>query len=196
MTTVNPSANSTAYHEAGHAVIGRVLGMTCGGATIVPNYEALEAGHAITCVERSISDWDARGRWRWVSMYRARIMVLMAGRESEIEVFGKDPDAEFGDGYDLREVNLTLEEANVDERTLAKLRSKTRGLVRRHRRAITEVATALSKYHSLGAEQIDEIAVAAGIRLAERVDQNTVTFEEIYARRLAWAEPWPRGLRP
>jgi len=26
---------STAIHEAGHAVVGRVLGMTCGGASIV-----------------------------------------------------------------------------------------------------------------------------------------------------------------
>ena len=196
--TVKPAANSTAYHEAGHAVIGRVLGMTCGSATIVPNYEALEAGHAITCVERSISDWDARGRFRWVSMYRARIMTLMAGRESEIEieVFGKDPDAEFGDGYDLREISLTVEEANVDEPKLAKLRSKTRGLVRRHRAAITAVAKVLIRKRTLSAEQIDQLVAASGIRLVERIDPTTVTFEEAYARRLAWAEPTTRGLRP
>ena len=195
--TAKPSADSMAYHEAGHAVIGRVLGMTCGGATIVPNYEALEAGHAITCVERSISDWDARGRFRWVSMYRARIMTLMAGRESEIEVFGKDPDAEFGDAYDLRDIDLTIEGADVDERTLAKLRSKTRGLVRRHRAAITAVAKALIRKRTLSAQQIDKLVTSSGVRLVERIDPNTIiTFEEIYARRVAWAEPRTRGLRP
>jgi ATP-dependent Zn protease len=179
--------NSIAYHEAGHAVIGRVLGMTCGGATIVPDYEVLEAGHALTNVERSISDWDARGRWRWMSMFRARIMMLMAGRESEIEVFGKAPDARFGDDYDLREIDVSLGEANVDGSQLDKWRMKTRGLVRRHRDAITKVATALLEHRVLSAEQIDEIVVASGVRLPERIDPNTVTFEDVYARRLAWA---------
>ena len=54
----------TAIHEAGHAVIGRVLGLTCGEVTIVPDWEKLTAGYAITLVERSTSDWQARGRWR------------------------------------------------------------------------------------------------------------------------------------
>ncbi|MBR0831405.1 hypothetical protein JQ596_38460 [Bradyrhizobium manausense] len=38
----------TATHEAGHAVIGRVLTLLCGGATIVVDYEAGSAGHTIT----------------------------------------------------------------------------------------------------------------------------------------------------
>ena len=194
--TVKLSAGSTAYHEAGHAVIGRVLGMTCGGATTVPNFEELEAGHAITHVERSISDWDARGRWRWKSMFRARILMLMAGRESEIEVFGKAPDARFGDGADLREIARTMEEADVDDALLAKMRVKTRGLVRRHRDAIRSVAKALIRKRKLSSEQIDKIVTSFGVRLPERVDPNTVTFEEIYARRIAWAEPRTRGLRP
>jgi len=187
---------ATSYHEAGHAVIGRVLGMTCGGATVVPNYEDLEAGHAIAHVERSISDWDARGRWRWQSMFRARIMMLMAGRESEVEVFGKDPDAEFGDASDLHEIGLTAEEADVDELRLERLRSKTRALVRRHRVAITAVAKALISKRTLSAEQIDQLVTSSGARLADRIDPNTVTFEETYARQRAWAECRTLGLRP
>ena len=35
-----------AVHEAGHAVIGRVLGMECGPVTIVPDDDSL--GHSIT----------------------------------------------------------------------------------------------------------------------------------------------------
>ena len=181
------SSNRIAYHEAGHAVIGRVLGMTCGVATIVPDYEALESGHAITNVDRSISDWDARGRWRWVSMFRARIMMLMAGRESEIEVFGKDADAQFGDACDLHEIDGSLDEANVDGSQLDRWRMRTRGLVRRHRDAITKVATALLKHRVLSAEQIDEIVAASGVRLAERIDPNTVTAEDVFARRQTWA---------
>jgi Peptidase family M41 len=96
---------SIAYHEAGHAVISRVLGMTCDAATIVPDYERLEAGYALAYVERSIEDWDARGRDRWVSMFRARILMLMAGRESEIEVFGKAPDRH--DAAGLSRVSLS-----------------------------------------------------------------------------------------
>jgi hypothetical protein len=45
---------ATAYHEAGHAVIGRVLGMTCGGVTIVPDYEDRAAGHALTHLCRAL----------------------------------------------------------------------------------------------------------------------------------------------
>jgi hypothetical protein len=33
----------TATHEAGHALIGRVLTLLCGGATIRPNHDIREA---------------------------------------------------------------------------------------------------------------------------------------------------------
>jgi ATP-dependent Zn protease len=78
----------TAHHEAGHAVIGRVLGLTRGGATIIPDYEQMAWGSSIASVGRSIEDWEARGRWRYVSMYRAVMMELMAGRESELVCLG------------------------------------------------------------------------------------------------------------
>jgi hypothetical protein len=34
-----------AVHEAGHAVIGRVTGMSCGKATIIADHDS--AGHAV-----------------------------------------------------------------------------------------------------------------------------------------------------
>jgi ATP-dependent Zn protease len=179
---------SIAYHEAGHAVIARVLGMTCSAATIVPDYEKLEGGHVLTNVERSVDDWDARGRIRHVSIFRARIMMLMAGRESEIEVFGKAPDAWFGDEDDLREIDWTMDEANVPDRAfLDKMRTKTRGLVRRHRDAIAQVAAALIKHRSLDARQIDEIVAASGARLPGSIVPGSVTSKERYRRHLAWA---------
>ena len=39
---------TTAYHEAGHAVTGRVLSLPCGYATIRPDYAKAIAGHVIT----------------------------------------------------------------------------------------------------------------------------------------------------
>jgi ATP-dependent Zn protease len=37
----------TATHEAGHAVIARVLTLACGGASIQPDYDDGAAGHSI-----------------------------------------------------------------------------------------------------------------------------------------------------
>jgi len=38
---MSADALHTAFHEAGHAVIGRVLGMACGQVTIVPDHDSL-----------------------------------------------------------------------------------------------------------------------------------------------------------
>jgi hypothetical protein len=113
--------------------------------------------------------------------------MLMAARESEIEVFGKKADALFGDSDDLREIAMTLDEANIDENKLDRWRIKARGLVRRHCHVIAEVAAALLRHHSLDAKQIDEIVAASGVRLAERIDPASVTFEERVTRHQAWA---------
>lgn len=49
----------TAIHEAGHAVIGRVLGMICGHATIIADEAEGEAGHTITADPHMIAyEWD------------------------------------------------------------------------------------------------------------------------------------------
>ena len=47
-----------AYHDAGHAVVGRVLDLVFGDVTIVPNFEDGSAGWAITD-----DVWDTVGRW-------------------------------------------------------------------------------------------------------------------------------------
>ena len=55
----------TAYHEAGHAVTGRVLGLVCGDATIVPDFEEMVAGVAITRDHFTADDaWEMRGKFR------------------------------------------------------------------------------------------------------------------------------------
>jgi hypothetical protein len=124
-------------------------------------------------------------------------MMLMAGRESEIECLEKDETADFGDGNDLREIDETMSEAfklpcdedeaeKVKAVKLARMRVKTRERVRRHRRAIEQVALALMKHNSLNEHQIDAIVIASGVRLVERVDPATVSVEEKFNRHLAW----------
>ena len=46
MKKTRTQLKATAYHEADHAVIGRVLTLSCGRAIIKP--DRAEAGHALT----------------------------------------------------------------------------------------------------------------------------------------------------
>jgi hypothetical protein len=69
----------TAIHEAGHAVIGRVLKQVCGGASIVPNEAEGEAGHAI-CADSWVTcdRWHALGRFRG-DMQRSIVRRVLIG---------------------------------------------------------------------------------------------------------------------
>jgi hypothetical protein len=85
---------STAHHEAGHAVISRVLTLASGPASIKPDYEEGGAGFAETfdpllCVE----EWRRRGKVRDYpdAVWHARIMSLMAGAEAEVVLLGGAP---------------------------------------------------------------------------------------------------------
>ena len=54
----------TSVHEAGHAVIGRVLTLACGPASIVPDDNS--RGHAITADPyETLSQWERRGKVRF-----------------------------------------------------------------------------------------------------------------------------------
>ena len=62
---------ATAYHEAGHAVIGRVLTMQCGDVSI--EADGTSAGYSITNDAYEIADiWDfeAQGSPSCISLYR------------------------------------------------------------------------------------------------------------------------------
>jgi ATP-dependent Zn protease len=161
----------TAYHEAGHAVIGRVLGLVCGSVTIVP--DAVGFGCATTKSPLATLDvWDARGRCRLngrdlTSVYRAYIMELMAGREAAELCCG--PGGDFiGDGNDIQQIDtlihltydLDLERwpsLPVGDFNLDRLRKATRGLCIRHREKIERVARALLKHCTLSPEAIDTL---------------------------------------
>jgi hypothetical protein len=52
-------------HEAGHAVIGRVLTLVCGGVSTEPDFETGEAGSAIIADHFACTyAWEKRGKVR------------------------------------------------------------------------------------------------------------------------------------
>lgn len=155
---------ATAVHEAAHAVIGRVLGMTCGHATVLQDEDS--AGHAVTADPWVIcGHWEERGKYRDPSsVFRGRIMTFMAGVEAEREFYGSDSG---GDGDDRFQIAMMAEHANVPrvsndwdsdvDRYLDRLRSRTRGLVRRHRRLILKVSAELLTRGTLIPEEIEAL---------------------------------------
>lgn len=149
-----------AYHEAGHAVVGRVLTLVCGPATIKPDHNS--AAHSICADPYACEyEWERQGRVRGDrAVWHARIITFMAGAEAEAVLLGRTPQ---GDGHDQREIWLMLEAAyNFDadedwERVEARLRALTRVLVRRHRARIERVAEALLTKSRLSAKQLDRL---------------------------------------
>ena len=88
--TITPLDAVTAVHEAGHAVIGRVLALACGEASIDPHpqvegllgYTAIYAGST-----KTRDEWDRRRKFRHYDAYdHAHIMSIMAGAEAQAEL--------------------------------------------------------------------------------------------------------------
>jgi ATP-dependent Zn protease len=153
---------NTAYHEAGHVVIARVLTLACGGATIKRDYRNLTAGYAITVDPNvCIHEWEKRGKVRRSDdvVYRARIIGYMAGTESEAVILGMKS---VGDGDDQLQIGLMAEELSCGlnefwDRVEPRLRAMTRMLVRRHRDRIERTAKALLSKTTLTGLQLDNL---------------------------------------
>jgi hypothetical protein len=127
----------TAIHEAGHAVIGRVMsGMPCGKVTIKPDFEKQDAGNTITVTPyEMLRYWEKHGIYRWPrSAICARIMTYMAGAEAENVILGR---CHGGDTDDRNQIGEIADEYFAPEhfrhRHEPRMRRQTRRLVRHHR---------------------------------------------------------------
>src|SRR5262249_35830343 len=86
----------TAYHEAGPAVINRVLTLTCGPTTIKPDYEKQEWGHSISIALEH--EWERCGKYRGPNaVWHAQIISRMAGAEAERELLDTESEGDHDD---------------------------------------------------------------------------------------------------
>ena len=151
---------ATAYHEAGHAVIARVLGLTCGQVSIIADDDS--AGRAIIADPwQTAGDWENRDRFRDARQaFRGTIIARMAGAEAEREFFGQCRGRDDNDRYDialLMDSRWTEIPADDWDQYEARLRAQTRRLVRRHRDTIERVAAALMKHKTLPGDEVHKI---------------------------------------
>ena len=151
----------TAIHEAGHAVIGRVLGFPCGGATIVPDAEKGTAGSAH--VNTGHAAWD-----RWMDLgkarsefvlFRAGIIVLLAGEEAEKQILGNNSDGYEGDYEHALHLSMEMSDVSLDpeQRVFRRLQRQTARLVRKHRVKIERAGDALLDKHTLSSDEINAL---------------------------------------
>jgi hypothetical protein len=151
---------ATAYHEAGHAVISRVLTLASGGVTIRPNFrEGAWGTNIINDPYACLAAWEKRGMVRGHpdGVWRARIIAYMAGAETEAVLLGRTP---LGDGYDRSQIDRMAEELCHSppwKKLEPRLRAMTRMLIRRHRVLIERVAEALLVRTTLSAKQADKL---------------------------------------
>lgn len=152
-----------AIHEAGHAVIGRVLGLSCGKVTVEPEppRRAIwsESGELIVAhkdgpdahaeIWRRWSPWDSGTQKQ---LDQAYVVMTLAGAEAERVLCGTvEPGIDAGD---LRIATRVI--GNNPER-LAKLRRKANALVRKHAVDIEKVATALLERGTLYDLQVSRL---------------------------------------
>ena len=144
----------TAAHEAGHAVIARVLGLNAGKVTIVPDQTEETLGFSEVD--------DPRFSWQEGDGSKSKAanlfaLHLYAGAEAE-RLICRTADA--GDGVDRERATACLAWAgavrgatfvgdDMFDRYEARLRKKAADLVRQHRYTIERVAAALLEKKTL-----------------------------------------------
>jgi len=155
--------DSTAYHEAGHAVVAVVQGLTNISVTIKPGEDSLGE-----CIHPGVFGYEYGGKRERKRIVREYIIVSYAGFQAEIN-FNREAEQWRSQGDENNALNLSREFSSVlpkqissvgDEahmKFLGKLQREARKLVRQHWRSVSAVARELLKTKTLSGDQIKEI---------------------------------------
>jgi ATP-dependent Zn protease len=156
-------------HEAGHAVIGRVLILKCGPVTVKPDFDEGSAGTAIIVADPDETamwwlDNDLRPNWNSKTAPRhAAAIATMAGNAAEQVIFGYE-EVEFEgsqDEYQCIDLLAGLYGPNEMQRYVDRLFRFAVQLAQRHRDKIEAVAGALAERDTLAGDEIDAIMASA-----------------------------------
>jgi Peptidase family M41 len=155
---------AVAHHEAGHAVIGRLLGLTCGKVTIIPEDES--QGYAE--ILNPLRNWK-KGDGPKRPLAEIFCISLYAGAEAERVLLGvKSPQY---NGVDQERATNCIVMAGgipgasfvgdgVWERYKDRLRERAKKLVVLHRTKIERVAEQLVSRRSLSSEEVHALMEA------------------------------------
>lgn len=158
---IEADRKQTAIHEAGHAVVARVLGVAAGEVTIRPT-EDQSIGHSIIADPRFI--WQ-RGDGSKSKAAKSFAVALFAGAEAERLILQSQ---DVGDGIDRERATACLAWAgavrgasfvgdDVFERHEERLRGRAAQLVQQHRLKIERVADALIERQTLSGAEVDAL---------------------------------------
>jgi hypothetical protein len=140
-----------AVHEAGHAVIARILGVTSAYANLSSNCDEVSAADFILDAMQAF-EWNQVHAERHAAdgaFWRRKIIARIAGAEAEREIIGVC----LGDDEHHRlSCELELGHAHVQSERTVRMHSLARQLVKRHRAAILSFAEQL-----VAAADLDEL---------------------------------------
>jgi len=158
----------TAYHEAGHAVIARVLNISIIKVSI--RFQIAAAGSRTGSAGRV---HHYRTKRRHLGLYErdALVMMTLAGRLAEQILIGFETDG--GDRKDLADVRRFAKSMN--EWRMHRLHRMTEMLVWRHAESIRRVAAHLLNKEELDQPSVDKIIQASPRRVSAR-DYYAYTF--------------------
>jgi ATP-dependent Zn protease len=153
---------ATAYHEAGHAVITVVQGLTINKVSIVPGHD-----YNGICSQPGVAGYHYSNRREERSIARAIIIGLYAGMPAQ-RLVDPNPPAFHGqddedDAYELSRRHRVLPrhcDIEGDEYHLAyleRLRAEAQRLVRGHRWVIAKVAEELLQRQELDGAEAEEL---------------------------------------
>ena len=157
MAASDDTLRRVALHEAGHAVVGRLLKIKCAGASIIPDGRGYEGSAVVAGHHTLHRDLIERGQYQdFLSSVYLKIMVTIAGSEAE-KIAGFD-DADLG-GDDRAHVLDLCQRYSISDATVEDLRHRTHSLLVQHFHKVEAVAQALlaSPSRSLTGDAIDAL---------------------------------------